>query len=157
MILNAEQLTAISIWWAESRKQVCPNLCAVQEILELKNGALARDDYELDGHFAHPPDIANFDPDYIEEELGQFRYEEICNGQKPTDDELGIWMEKKNASVFEEDGWWYHFYIWLVNLPDARLYFRSLHGDGGKLDRFDGPFSSEREALADAGNVEISS
>ena len=58
------------------------------------------------------------------------------------------------ASLHCQDCGWYHFYLWKVELPDEQIYFRSLHGDGGILDVFDGPFESEEEALIDAGNLE---
>lgn len=35
----------------------------------------------------------------------------------------------------------------------TRKNFRSLHGDGGILNIFDGPFESEEKALIDAGNL----
>jgi hypothetical protein len=35
----------------------------VQELLGLWRGAIARDDYELDGQFAFPPDSDKFDAD----------------------------------------------------------------------------------------------
>jgi len=155
MKLSAEQISTIANWRAKSRKREQRNLEEIQMLLGLQSGSLARDDYELDGHFAYPADQADFDPDYIEDELGATRYEEISSGQNPTEAELRIWAEKKDSSVFEEDGWWHHFYLWKVDLPDEQLYFRSLHGDGGLLDEFDGPFGSEEEALYDAGNLEI--
>ena len=74
-------------------------------LLGLRSGLLAREDYELDGHFAYPSDQAEFDPDYIEDELGTSRCEEISSGQNPTENELRIWAEKKDSLVFEECGW----------------------------------------------------
>jgi hypothetical protein len=142
-------------WMAGNGKGTRPDLKKVQEILGLGNGSVARDDYESDGHFAYPADTADFDPDYIEDELGPSRYEEISNGLEPTPEELEIWAKKRNSLVFEEDGGWYHFYLWKVELSDEQIYFRSLHGDGGILDCFDGPFENEDEALIDAGNLEF--
>jgi len=155
MKLTAEQLSLMVRWKSDSKKGKKLDLKKAQEILGLQNGAIAPDDYELDGHFAYPVDTAEFDPDEIEDQLGPSRYEEITNGQKPTDRELSIWAEKKNSEVFEEDGWWYHFYLWKIDLPDEQLYFRSLHGDGGILDAFNGPYGSEAQALEEAGALEL--
>ena len=155
MKLSVEQLSIIANWRTKSRKCEQPNLEEIQMLLGLQGGSQGREDYELDGHFAYPADQVDFDPDYIEDELGVTRYEEISSGQNPTEDELRIWAEKKDSLVFEEDGWWYHFFLWKVEFPDEQLYFRSLHGDGGLLDEFDGPFGSEEEALYGAGNLEI--
>ena len=162
MNLSPEQLSAIASWQAGSRKlkqgalkRKQRDLAEVQEILGLQSGSIAREDYELDGHFAYPTDVAKFDPDDIEEELDPSRYEEISSGQEPTADELQIWAKKKDSLVFEGDCGWYHFYLWRIDFPNEQLYFRSLHGDGGILDFFDGPFGSEEEALDGAGNLEI--
>ena len=155
MKLSTEQISAVARWRAKSRNGKQGNIEEIQELLGLQRGSLAGDEYELDGHFAYPADRADFDPDYIEGELGASRYEEISSGQNPTEEELSMWAEKKDSLVFEDDGWWYHFYVWRVDLPEEQLYFRSLHGDGGLLDEFDGPFGSEEEALQGAGNLEL--
>jgi hypothetical protein len=155
MELSSKQLFAVADWRKKHLNRRQNNLEEIQEILGLQSGLIAREDYELDGHFAFPPDASEFDPDYIENELGQSRYEAICCGQKPTESELSLWLKKKNLLVFEEDGNWYHFYLWKIDLPDEHVYFRSLHGDEGILDQFSGPFKSKKEALADAGSVEI--
>lgn len=155
MNLSTEQLSAIAHWRARSLAHKQRDLREIQELLGLQNGSFAREDYELDGHFAYPADPADFDPDYIEDELGQSRYDEIVSGKAPTEGELRMWAKKKDSLVFEEDSCWNHFYLWKVELPDEELYFRSLHGDGGFLDDFDGPFVSEEAALDGAGNLEI--
>jgi hypothetical protein len=45
--------------------------------------------------------------------------------------------------------------LWRVELSEGTIYFRSLHGDGGTLDAFDGPFNNEKEALEEAANLEL--
>ena len=155
MKLSTSQITAATQWRAEFSGRKGTDLTEIQEILGLENGSVARVDYELDGHFALPADPSEFDPDYIEAELGPPRYLEISREQKPTLAELEMWANKMNSLVFEEDRCWYHFYVWRVDLLGDTVYFRSLHGDDGILDRFDGPFKSEKSALADAGNLEL--
>lgn len=154
MHLSIEQIADVARWWAELSKRKRPDLAEIQNLLGLGNGSLARDDYALDGHFSYPVDSANFDPDDIEEELEPSRYEALTGGQKPTAEELRLWTQKKNSQVFDGDNGWYHFYLWKIDLPEGPIYFRSFHGDGGILDSFHGPFKSEEQALADAGNLE---
>ena len=105
---------------------------------------------------AFPVDESKFDPEYIDSELAPERREALTDGAKPTPEEVKRWKEKKESLVFQEDGSWFHFYIWRVDLAEETLYFRSLHGDGGILDDFDGPFLTQEEALAGAANVDIS-
>ncbi len=142
-------------WRAESSKGKNLNLEMVQAILGLQEGSIARDDFELDGHFAYPADTSDFNPDDIEEKINPSRYEELSHGQKPTDSEVRLWAQTKNSSVFEGDSGWYHFYLWKIDLPDEKLFFRSLHGDGGIVNEFDGPFGSEVDALDGSGNLEL--
>lgn len=156
MKLSPEQSSAMARWHVLSSGRKIADLQEAQKILGLEHGQIAADDYELDGHFAFPVDTAEFDPDDIEDKLAPSRYDALTEGQRPTAEELEIWKEKKESLVFEQDGGWFHFYLWRIDLPEGPIYFRSLHGDGGFLDYFDGPFSSEEETLADAGHVELS-
>ena len=155
MNLSSMQITAVSQWHAQSSRCQEPDLKEVQRILGLENGCIARDDYELDGHFAYPVDPADFDADYIADELTADRYSELSEGATPTEEETALWKQKKENLVFEEDGCWHHFYLWRVDLSEGTIYFRSLHGDGGALDAFDGPFNNEQEALKEAANLEL--
>jgi len=155
MNLSFDQAKSITEWHNRCSEKSIFDLSEVQDILGLRDGYIARDDYEVDGHFAFPADPKNFDSNYIEEDLAPDRYNNLINGQEPSEEEIKIWKEKKDSLVFEEDGYWFHFYLWLVDLPEGPVYFRSLHGDQGILDRFDGPFNSEKEALADAGNLKV--
>ena len=157
MNLSSEQLKSLSEWQKESEKRGVADITMVQELLGLWRGAIARDDYELDGQFAFPPDSDKFDSNDIAEELGRARYEAIVGGQSPTDEDVRVWLQKKNDLAFSGDGGWYHFYLWRVDLPDGLLYFRSLHGDGGALAAFDGPYWDQKAALSDAGSLEINS
>jgi hypothetical protein len=154
MNLSQEQISSIDYWYSQVAKKKA-NLTEVQKILDLEEGSFAGDDYELDGQFAFPADKADFDPEYIEHELDPDRYEVLSEGQPPTDEELELWKKKKESLIFEEDDGWFHFYIWRVDLPDKTIYFLSLHGDGGILDYFYGPFTSEEDALKGAANIEM--
>ena len=157
MNLSPEQVKAVAEWRKKSLGRGSVPLSEIQVILGLEGGfASGGGDYELDGHFAFPVDESGFCPEYIEDELTPERCEALVEGAKPTSKELKLWKDKKESLVFEEDGWWFHFYLWRVDLPEETLYFRSLHGDGGILDDFDGPFLTKEEALADAANVDIS-
>jgi hypothetical protein len=152
MNLTPEQISSMARWHSLTPKRKA-NLTEVQKILALEEGSFAGDDYDLDGQFAFPADKADFDPEYIENELDSDRYEALSEGQSPTDEELELWKKKKESLIFEEDDGWFHFYIWRVDLSDKTIYFRSLHGDGGILDYFNGPFTSEEDALKGAANI----
>ena len=155
MDLSPEQVGAVTEWRKKSSGRKTASLGEIQGILGLEKGCIARDDYELDGHFAFPVDEPDFDPDYIQDDLTPNRYDALIGGAKPTSKELKRWSDEKESLVFEEDGWWFHFYLWRVDLPEETLYFRSLHGDGGVLDYFDGPYRTEKQALDDASNLEL--
>ena len=156
MNLSPEQVKAVADWRKKSLGRGSAPLSEIQVILGLEGGGIGGNDYEVDGHFAFPVDESEFDPEYIESELAPERREALIDGAKPTPEEVKRWKEKKESLVFQEDGSWFHFYIWRVDLAEETLYFRSLHGDGGILDDFDGPFLTQEEALAGAANVDIS-
>lgn len=63
MNLSSEQLKSLSEWQKESEKRGVADITVVQELLGLWRGAIARDDYELDGQFAFPPELDKFDAD----------------------------------------------------------------------------------------------
>jgi len=154
MNLSQEQISSMARWYSQVTKRES-NLTEVQEILDMGGGSRAGRDYELDGHFAFPVDKADFCPEYIEYELDPDRYEPLSNGQQPTDEAIALWKKKTESLIFMGDSGWFHFYIWRVDLPDKTIYFRSLHGDGGILDYFNGPFTSEEDALKEAANIEL--
>lgn len=155
MDLSTETIGSLCDWRQRTSKHQSQSLREIQELLDLRVGSLGREDYELDGHFTYPPNPADFDPDLIEGELPKERYSALIQGADPTKEELELWTDRVSESAFENDGGWFHFYLWRVDLPNEKIYFRTLHGDGGILDTFHGPYSSIEEALDEAAALEV--
>lgn len=151
MKLSEDQLQKIAKCLLVSKRHRRRSLAEIRDILEVTG----RDDYELDGHFAFPPTLRSFEPERIEELLEPTRFTELSRRGKPTSQEFDLWRAKWKSEIFTNEAGWYHFYLWKVDLPKAPIFFRSLHGDGGYLDHFHGPYRSAAEALADAGALEI--
>jgi hypothetical protein len=100
-------------------------------------------------------DPQDFEPDEIENQLTPERYEALQNGDSATPGEVELWVKEKTERIFEDEGGWYHFYLWRVALPEETIYFKSLHGDGGYVDGFEGPFPSEEAALGKDSNLQL--
>jgi hypothetical protein len=60
MNLSSRQIKFLTEWNSNSLGRNIYDLSEVQEILGLREGCIARDDYELDGHFAFPADPKDF-------------------------------------------------------------------------------------------------
>jgi hypothetical protein len=155
MNLSKDDILKIAQCLFPSKHYCRPSLDELQTILGLEKMSYGRDDYELDGHFAFAPDPRSFDPEKIEGLLDPALFKELSRRKKPNRKELELWIAKWKSEVFTDDSGWFHFYIWKIDLPNFSIYFRSLHGDGGYHDHFDGPFESVSDALADAGALDI--
>ena len=155
MDLSPEKIRSLCDWRQRTSKSQSQSLGEIQELLDLRVGRLGREDYDMDGHFAYPPNPADFDPDLINDELPEERYRALIHGADPTKEELELWTDRMSETVFENDAGWFHFYLWRVDLPNETIYFRTLHGDGGIMDTFHGPYSSIREALDEAATVAV--
>jgi hypothetical protein len=157
MELTSEQQIAVQSWFDKWRKAKGRKkkelLSELPEVIGIeRTGAFSRDDYEGSGQFSYPPDDRDFDPDSIYDSLSPARYEKLSDGGKPTKQELEIWREKKIEDEFMGDGGWWHYFVWRIDIGDQSLYFLSLHGDGGIMDGFRGPYHCHDEAL-DGGTV----
>jgi len=102
--------------------------------------------YEADGNFAPAARAEEFFEERIEALLEPERFQAIAGGSQPTAQEIQTFLDEENKMRMEDE-MPFHFYVWKIRFSKGDRYFRSLHGDGGLMDHFFGPFLSLEEAM----------
>ncbi len=152
MKLTTEQSRAMRDWYGRYSGGEEASKGEVAEILQVSSGP---PDYDFDGIWVDEVDPEDFDPDDIADELTERRLERLQEGAEPTKKEIRIWTEKRYEDLLMGDGpRTYHFYLYKIHVDRKVLWFLSLHGCGGCMDDFSGPYDSKREALSGAGRYE---
>jgi len=143
MKLSKEQIIAADIWLDkfESGSATLWGLC---DIINL-TGCNIPDTFSDMGQFVPPPDDSEFNPDLLDGDIKESRLEELQDGAKPNAKELELWRESHIEVALMGDSEWFAYYVWEVPFSKGSLYFYSLHGDGGVIDDFVGPFERPTE------------
>jgi hypothetical protein len=147
MNLSEAEREKVEKWKAESPE----DLTALKDIL-WEGGTSFRDDYDLQGHIClMDADSVEFDADEVADRFN------LDDGEKLEKKQIEEYQAEKLREMFDDccDGWVYHFYLYKLEISNHVIWIRTLHGDGGCLDSFDGPFESQVDCVRDASIYEM--
>jgi len=99
------------------------------------------------GWWMPKPTLSDFDPEQLQGEVPNSRYEDLLDGARPTQDEFRLWREGYIEDAFRDSSC-YMAYVYRISGESGReMYCVTYHGDGGRCEDSSGPFETLDEAM----------
>jgi hypothetical protein len=101
------------------------------------------------------PSVADsdFSPDALFDRLSEERFEQLVSGEAPTPDEIVQWRSKLREAALAGESFGLLLSFWRATHTDGReIWWGTLHGDRGVIERVIGPASTLDELVKTAGS-----
>lgn len=125
--------------WFESSE----NIDELFDILELITGGNSKAEYIGSGCLAPQPNNEEFNYEILD--IPKERADELCDGAKPTKEEIEAWRKLYAKDVFLNETGWQLYMIHKIKSKGTDYFLVSFQGDGGEIEDKEGPYTSIAE------------